>query len=118
SIFVDVRKLGSVQIPCMLPESQDHVISKAPSARGPSLFLTSDQCATCHNATGTLFSREPNIIYTPPGASAPVHLSPEREWRCSMMGLSVRDAIFFGQRDTESTLHANIKGKSSAPGFV
>ena len=59
-----------------------------------------------------------HMLYTPPGSSTPVNLSTYGEWRYSMMGLSGRDPIFFAQLDTESTIHAKIKGKNNAPGFV
>src|SRR5215471_6344637 len=44
---------ASLPSPCMVPESEDHVVAAAKSA--PSRhFVTSDQCTGCHNATGTL----------------------------------------------------------------
>jgi hypothetical protein len=119
SIFADVRILpGSTNtVPCMVPESKDLVAVKPASVGGPSLFVTSDQCASCHNATDNT-PMPTHMLYTEPGSSTPVNLSTYGEWRYSMMGLSGRDPIFFAQLDTESTVHSNLKGKPNAPGFV
>jgi len=117
SIFANVRKLPAATIPCMVPESLDQVTSKPASKGGPSLFVTSDQCASCHDATNNA-PMPTHMLYTPPGSSNPVNLSTYGEWRYSMMGLSGRDPIFFAQLDTESTVHAKIKGKKNAPGFI
>jgi len=125
AIFANVRPLpGSSQSkpPCMVPESFDHVVAgKKP--QGPEGFLTSDQCAGCHNATGTLSTNPqrpdlPSMLY--PDAIAPTaNLSIYGEWRYSMMGLAGRDPIFFAQLDTESTVHANLKDHpTDAPVFV
>ena len=91
--------------------------SKPASMGGPSLFVTSNQCASCHDATNNA-PMPTHMLYTPPGASAAVNLSTAGEWRYSMMGLSGRDPIFFAQVDTESTIHGKIKGKPNPPGFV
>ena len=119
SIFADVRILpaSTNTVPCMVPESQDLVAVKPASVGGPSLFVTSDQCASCHNATDNT-PKPTHMLYTEPGSSTPVNLSTYGEWRYSMMGLSGRDPIFFAQLDTESTVHSNLKGKPNAPGFV
>ena len=117
SIFANVRMLSAATIPCLVPESQDQVTSKPASQGGPSLYVTTDQCASCHDATND-FPFPTKMLYTPPGSSSPVNLSTYGERRYSMMGLSGRDPIFFAQLDTESTIHAKIKGKKNAPGFV
>jgi hypothetical protein len=117
SIFANVRMLPAPTIPCMVPESLDQVTSKPASKGGPSLFVTSNQCASCHDATNNA-PMPTHMLYTPPGSSTPVNLSTYGEWRYSMMGLSGRDPIFFAQLDTESTVHAKIKGKKNAPGFI
>src|SRR5208282_5572471 len=119
SIFANVRMLpaATATIPCMPPQQLDRVTSKPYSAGGPSLFVTADQCASCHDATDN--SPMPtHMLFTPPGSSTPVNLSTYGEWRYSMMGLSGRDPVFFAQLDTESTVHAKIKGKPNAPGFI
>jgi len=117
SIFEDLRPLDTTTIPCMVPESADYYYSKPPAAGGPSLFVTSNQCASCHDATNNT-PMPTHMLFTQPGASVPVNVSPYGEWRYSMMGLSGRDPVFFAQMDTESTVHNNIKGKPNPPGFV
>ena len=120
SIFANVKTMQTVPIPCMVPESQDQATAKPAAFRGigtPSQFVTSDQCAGCHDAND-LVSFPTNMFYTPPGETIPVNLSQYGEWRYSMMGLSGRDPIFFAQLDTESTVHSNLKGKRNAPAFI
>ena len=119
SIFANVRMLpaATATIPCMPPQQLDRVPSKPASAGGPSLFVTADQCASCHDATDdTPFPTK--MLFTEPGSSTPVNLSTYGEWRYSMMGLSGRDPIFFAQVNSESTIHAKIKGKPNGAGFV
>jgi hypothetical protein len=116
---------------CMVPVTQDLVASKPytknPRTTGPSLFVTSNQCASCHDATDNsplstnmIFSHTLTPPYQPalpPVAPDTVNLSTYGEWRYSMMGLAGRDPIFFAQLDTESTVHSNLQGKGplSAP---
>lgn len=99
---------------CMVPESQDHVVAEGKSAFSHRL-ITSDQCAGCHNATGTLTPARPDLpsmlFYkqdSAPATPRTVNLSPSGEWRFSMMGLAGRDPIFFSQLNSESTLHDNL----------
>jgi hypothetical protein len=110
---------------CMVPVTQDLAASKPytsnPRTTGPSLFVTSNQCASCHDATDN--TPLPTHMLFPdaqvPGPVDPtsINLSTYGEWRYSMMGLSGRDPIFFAQLDTESTVHSNLQGKGifSAP---
>lgn len=85
-----------------------------PQNRSRQMFLTSNQCIGCHDATQNNAS-QPNMIYLPP-STAPtpsagppaVNLSPYSEWRSSMMGLSGRDPVFFAQLETELNLHPEI----------
>ncbi|MGO9058137.1 MAG: hypothetical protein ACLQU2_12265 [Candidatus Binataceae bacterium] len=117
SIFANMRMLPPATIPCMPPQQLDFVPPKPASAGGPSLFVTSDQCASCHDAT--FDSPLPTkMLYTPPGSATPVNLSTYGEWRYSMMGLSGRDPIFLAQVDSESTIHSKIKGQKNAPAFI
>lgn len=119
SIFTNVKMLATApaDFPCMVPESADFVLSKPASAGGPSLFVTSNQCFSCHDADNN--SPLPtNMLYAEPGSTVPVNLSPDGEWRYSMMGLSGRDPIFFAQLDTESTVHNNLKGQANPPAFI
>ena len=117
SVFADLRALSQVKAPCMVSQAFDHVVPAANSAGGPEEFLTSDQCASCHDATGTLAGFTPNMIF---GAQSPTpaNLSQYGEWRYSMMGLAGRDPIFFAQLDTESTLHGHLAGHADGAAFV
>ena len=101
---------------CMIPESSDHVVAES-KASGVHKFVTSDQCTGCHNATGTLTpSRKdlPSMLFykndTPDNVQT-VNLSPNGEWRFSMMGLAGRDPVFFSQLNSEVTLHDNLKNQ-------
>ena len=118
SLFAHVRTLDSSStIPCMVPESQDFAFSKPATTGGPSLFVTSNQCASCHDATDNT-PMPTHMLYTPPGSTSPINLSTYGEWRYSMMGLAGRDPIFFAQLDTESTVHSNVRGKFNPPAFI
>lgn len=97
--------------PCMVPESLDHVVAKA-SMNSPSHFVTSDQCTGCHDATGTLSPTTadlPRMLWPNALADPMVNVSPNGEWRFSMMGLSGRDPIFFSQLNSENTLHPKLE---------
>jgi len=121
SIFANVKTLAAAPtIPCMVPESSDFYYSKPASAGGPSLFVTSNQCASCHDATNN--APMPTHMLYPPDSSptnpATANLSTYGEWRYSLTALAGRDPIFLAQLETESTVHANIKGQPNPPGFV
>ena len=107
--------------PCMIPESLDHVVPRA-DANHPWHFVTSDQCTGCHNATGTLSpttAELPRMLWPNALANPMVNVSPNGEWRFSMMGLSGRDPIFFAQLNSENTLHPVLAGHlSDAKPFV
>ena len=97
---------------CMIPESFDHVVPKAPSDH-PWHFVTSDQCTGCHNATGTLSPTTadlPRMLWPNALADPMANVSPNGEWRFSMMGLSGRDPIFFSQLNSENSLHPVLEG--------
>jgi hypothetical protein len=117
SVFANLRSIPSESAPCIVSQAFDHVVPAAKSAGGPEEFVTSDQCANCHDATGTLAGLVPNMIF---GAQSltPANLSQFGEWRYSMMGLAGRDPIFFAQLDTESTLHGYLAGHADGAAFV
>lgn len=116
---------------CMVSEAFDHVVPYGRPA-GPQQFLTSDQCAGCHDATGTISGTGrndipamlyPNALQTcDPGSNSPtnckVNVSPNGEWRYSMMGLSGRDPIFLAQLETERTIHPQLSGQKNAADFI
>jgi cytochrome c553 len=87
--------------------------TQTPPDKPRQMFLTSNQCIGCHDATQSNASM-PNMIYQPPAAPTPtpgppaLNLSPYGEWRASMMGLSGRDPVFFAQLETEMNLHPEI----------
>jgi hypothetical protein len=97
--------------PCMVPESLDHVVAKQ-STDAPRHFVTSDQCTGCHNATGTVSPTRadlPRMLWPNALANPMVNVSPNGEWRFSMMGLSGRDPIFFSQLNSENALHPKLE---------
>lgn len=87
------------------PQSKDH-----------KMFLTSNQCIGCHDATQNN-AGQPNMMYPQiyqPGANQTeldLNVSPYSEWRGSMMGLSGRDPVFYSQLETEMNLHPEIKSE-------
>ncbi|MBU8896062.1 hypothetical protein KRR26_10625 [Corallococcus sp. M34] len=92
-------------------ETYDHVPAP-PGPGAPAMFLTSDQCISCHDATVTT-GKTPNMIQMREHG-APLNLSPYAEWRASPMGLAGRDPIFFAQLESELNLavaQAGLKGK-------
>lgn len=90
------RTLGPIEEPSVvkLPnEAWDHV-----PANGQ-MFLTSDQCETCHAAANGPFG--PTMFLPRKDGKGGVNVSPYTEWRWSPMGLAGRDPIFFAQLDSE-----------------
>ena len=81
-------------------ETYDHVVSKNSTV---SEFVTSDQCAGCHDAA-FLNSAIPNMIFEEPGPDGTnyINLSPFGEWKVSPMGLAGRDPVFFSQLESET----------------
>lgn len=111
--------LSSLGAGCMIPESFDHVV--ASGKKSPLGFVTSDQCAGCHDATGTLSPTRadlPSMLWPDALAPSMVDLSPNGEWRNSMMGLSGRDPIFLSQLNSEVSLHKKLEDQPDAKGFI
>ncbi|HEX8424085.1 MAG TPA: hypothetical protein VF634_11765, partial [Pyrinomonadaceae bacterium] len=90
-----------------------------PQGQKPQMFLTSNQCIGCHDATQNNATM-PNMFYpqiysssspspTPTPTELDLNLSPYSEWRSSLMGLSGRDPVFFSQLETELNLYPGIK---------
>ena len=118
SIFANVKALpADTTVPCMVPESSDFVLSKPSTSGGPSLFVTSNQCASCHDASNNA-PLPTNMLYVEAGAPMPRNLSTFGEWRFSMMGLSGRDPVFFAQLNSEGTIHNNIQGQANPAAFI
>ena len=100
---------------CMIPESMDHVVPRADTHQ-PSHFVTSDQCIGCHDATGTLSPTTadlPRMLWPNALADPIANVSPNGEWRFSLMGLSGRDPVFFSQLSSENALHPVLEGHAS-----
>ncbi|HYP00102.1 MAG TPA: hypothetical protein VER76_07915 [Pyrinomonadaceae bacterium] len=89
--------------------------TQRPQSQKPQLFITSNQCIGCHDATQNNATM-PNMMYpqiynTSPTASTELdlNLSPYSEWSSSLMGLSGRDPVFYAQLETELNLYPDIK---------
>jgi hypothetical protein len=107
---------GHTPIKVFPGETLDHVVS-GPAPKGAEQFITSDQCLGCHDATQNLAPLTPNMAY--PATAGPnddvYNLSPYGEWRASMMGLAGRDPVFYGQLESELTIHSQ---KPDLPPFI
>lgn len=81
-------------------QTYDHIVS---GPDGPEEFITSDQCAGCHDAT-FLNASTPNMLFEVEknGSKQLVNLSPRGEFLASPMGLAGRDPIFFSQLQSET----------------
>jgi hypothetical protein len=90
----------------MPPVPYDHVNS---TPHGPPLFMTSDQCVSCHaaGATGMHFDMTLQQAGQPAYTNL-LNLAPYGEWVSSPMGLGGRDPIFFSQLESEEKLHAGL----------
>lgn len=90
----------------MPPEPYDHVVS---GPDGAPLFVTSDQCVSCHaaGATGMHFDMTLQQAGQPAFTNL-LNLAPYGEWRSSPMGLAGRDPIFFAQLESEQALHPGL----------
>lgn len=88
----------------------DNVWAEAGQQTAHSEFLTSDQCAGCHDAGGTGLQ----FSMTEPkgdGSGTLINYSPYGTWRTSPMGLAGRDPIFFAQLASETqTFHKDDAG--------
>jgi len=100
-------KEGDVPQPYALPPESYDLVPQGPRPNGQKMFVTSDQCIGCHDAT-TNNAAQPNMVYVPYGTQTYLNLSPYGEWRASMMGLAGRDPIFFSQVETERALFPEL----------
>lgn len=89
-------------------EALDRVVS---DSTAPGLFITSDQCLGCHDATESNPRRAPNMIFPPGGHkdSGVLNFSPYGEAHASLMGLSGRDPVFYAQLESEGVVHPKEK---------
>jgi Cytochrome P460 len=77
-------------------ESWDHTPA-LPKGSGQ-MFMTSDQCQSCHSAAVSPFGP---VMWLMNKMNKGINVSPYTEWRWSPMGLAGRDPIFFAQLDSE-----------------
>ena len=88
----------------MPAETYDHTVAgQVQNPHGTTKFVTSDQCAGCHDAI-SLTSATPNMLFFDRSGEQTqvLNLSPYGEWRASPMGLAGRDPIFFAQLQSET----------------
>ena len=93
----------------MLPRDgvYDHVV--APAGERKQLFLTSDVCSGCHDASALLNTIDPNMtvpLPKPPPIPqwepfATANASPYGEWSGSLMAVSARDPVVRSQLESE-----------------
>ncbi|HUP61596.1 MAG TPA: hypothetical protein VNA69_14380 [Thermoanaerobaculia bacterium] len=76
-------------------ETWDHVPASAAPAH---MFMTSDQCQSCHSAAISPFGPAMWLVNKDKKG---INVSPYTEWRWSPMGLAGRDPIFYAQLDSE-----------------
>jgi len=78
----------------------DHVVS--PAGERKQLFLSSDACSGCHDASDLLNEVDPNLTVAFPSSTYPTaNVSPYGEWSGSLMALSARDPVFRSQLESE-----------------
>lgn len=118
----------------MISATYDTATAAAGTLTNSSEYLTSDQCAGCHDAGGTgmqfdmtqplTVAEHKRLIENAGGSSSVPYLynySPYATWRTSPMGLAGRDPIFFGQLASETqTFHPGTydNGAKSVPDFI
>ena len=117
----------------MISATYDTATAFAGEPTDASEYLTSDQCAGCHDAGGTgmqfdmthpLTVAEHQRLIDNSGSDSVPHLynySPYATWRTSPMGLAGRDPIFYAQLASETTtFHPGTydNGEKSVPNFI
>jgi hypothetical protein len=73
-------------------ETWDHVVANG------QMFMTSDQCQSCHSAANGPFGP---TMWLKNKDGKGLNVSPYTEWRWSPMGLAGRDPVFYAQLDSE-----------------
>ncbi|HEX8619348.1 MAG TPA: cytochrome P460 family protein, partial [Thermoanaerobaculia bacterium] len=90
-------------------ETWDHVPALR-TADGSQMFVTSDQCQSCHSAANGPFG--PAMFLTNKDGKG-INVSPYTEWRWSPMGLAGRDPIFYAQLDSELSYLDTIEDEAT-----
>lgn len=105
---------AAVTIPKQLVGPWYDNVWQNPQSKDRKMFLTSNQCIGCHDATQNN-AGQPNMMYPQiyqqgtNQTELDLNMSPYSEWRGSMMGLSGRDPVFYSQLESEINLHPEIK---------
>jgi len=94
--FTSIGPVDANQVQRIPNETWDHIVSTP--AKPPQMFMTSDQCQSCHSAAIAPFG--PTMWLGTKGGKG-VNVSQYTEWRWSPMGLAGRDPIFYAQLDSE-----------------
>jgi mono/diheme cytochrome c family protein len=92
--FPPVAESEVVKLP---NETWDHVAAQR-THDGVDMFMTSDQCQSCHSAANGPFGP---AMWLKNKDGKGINVSPYTEWRWSPMGLAGRDPIFYAQLDSE-----------------
>ena len=88
-------------------ETWDDVVSMAGK---PQMFMTSNQCQSCHSAANGPFGP---TMWLPMKDGKGINVSMYTEWRWSPMGLAGRDPIFYAQLDSELSYLDTIPDEST-----
>ena len=88
----------------------DHVVS-----RPDHLFMTSDQCLSCHAGQNPIYAPNYEANMFIQTAQEGIDISPYTEWRWSMMGLAGRDPIFHAQMESEIALLSKLDSPDINP---
>ena len=116
--FLDYFNIPDVPSSEVVPfpgKEHDHVVAgkyAGPGRDQPQIFLTSNQCMGCHNASQLLSNTTPRMWYPNPGSDDPNdphrNYSPFGEWSASMNGLAGRDPVWHAQVETERILRPHL----------
>ncbi|HWW61500.1 MAG TPA: hypothetical protein VN181_09045, partial [Thermoanaerobaculia bacterium] len=87
-------------------ETWDDVVA---TPKTPHMFLTSNQCQSCHSAAIKPFGP---TMWLPLTDKRGINVSEYTEWRWSPMGLAGRDPIFYAQFDSELSYIATIRDEA------
>jgi hypothetical protein len=92
-----VPKVARQEVQAFPPLTHDRVVQPFGM---PTQFVTSDQCMSCHDADAPPFG--PNLMVPDTASHAKFkNVSPNGEWRWSLMGLAGRDPVFHAQLESE-----------------
>jgi MYXO-CTERM domain-containing protein len=99
--------------PLRYPAAQSWDRSVMPASERPRTFITSDQCAGCHDGIRNNGVLPYMVVFDRDGRLR--NLSPGSEWRNSSMGLAGRDPIFMARMEAE--WNAQERNFAKVPGL-